>query len=144
MGISSISRHSILHKHLAVEKICSRCIPHYLTIAQKKVRVDWCKEMLEKNDGGASKDIYKIVTGDESWIHVYEPETKQQSTVYAKASPTKIVRGRSTSKQMIACFLGKSAHVATVPLAYRRTVNSEWYTTICLPSQKLQKRTRKD
>uniref|UniRef100_A0A0R3NWT8 Histone-lysine N-methyltransferase SETMAR n=1 Tax=Drosophila pseudoobscura pseudoobscura TaxID=46245 RepID=A0A0R3NWT8_DROPS len=24
-------------------------------------------------------------------------------------------------------------HVATVPLEKRRTVNSEWYTTICLP-----------
>ena len=34
----------------------------------KKVRVDWCKEMLEKYDGDASKDVYKIVRGDKSWI----------------------------------------------------------------------------
>ena len=30
-------------------------------------------------------------------------------------------------------FFGKTGHVATVPLVQRRTVNSEWYTTICLP-----------
>ena len=30
-------------------------------------------------------------------------------------------------------FFGKTGHVAIVPLEQRRTVNSEWYTTICLP-----------
>ena len=34
---------------------------------------------------------------------------------------------------MVACFLVKTGHVATVRLEHRRTVNSEWYTTICLP-----------
>ena len=33
--------------------------------------------MFEKYDHGASKDVYKIVTDDESWIYAYEPETKQ-------------------------------------------------------------------
>ena len=75
LGIASTSIHSILHEHLAVKQICSRWIPHNLTIAQKKVRVDWCKEMLEKCDGVASKDVY--VTGGESWICDNEPETKQ-------------------------------------------------------------------
>ena len=79
LGISFTSIHSILNEHLAVKKICSRWIPQNLTNAQKKVRVDYCKEMLEKYDGGASKHVYKIVTGDESWICAYEPETKQQS-----------------------------------------------------------------
>lgn len=136
LGISTTSIHSILHEHLAVKKVCCRWIPHNLTIAQKKARVDWCKEMLKKFDRGASKDVYKIVTGDESWIYAYEPETKQQSTVWVfedEPNPTKVVRARSTSKQMVACFFGKTGHVATVPLEQRRTVNSEWYTTICLP-----------
>ena len=47
----------------------------------KKVRIDWYKEMLQKYDRGASKDVYKIVTGDESWIYAYELETEQQCTV---------------------------------------------------------------
>ena len=135
LGISSTRIHSILHEHLAVKKICSRWIPHNLTIAQKKARVDWSKEMLKKFHRGASKDVYKIVTGDESWIYAYEPETKQQSTVWVfqdEPNPTKVVRARSTSKQMVACFFGINGHAATVPLEERRTVNSEWYTTICL------------
>src|ERR1700704_6938374 len=39
LGISATSIHSILHEHLAVKKICSRWIPHNLTISQKKARV---------------------------------------------------------------------------------------------------------
>ena len=66
--------------------------------------------MLEKCDRGASKDVYKIVTDDELWIYAYEPETKQQSTVWVfedEPNPTKVVLGRSTLKQMVACFFGK-------------------------------------
>ena len=48
---------SILHEHLTVKIICSRWIPHNLSIAQKKARVDWSKEMLQKYDRGASKHV---------------------------------------------------------------------------------------
>ena len=84
MGISSTNIHLILHEYLAIKKIRSRWISQK---AQKKIRVDWCKEMLEKYDGGASKNVNKIVTGDESWICAYEPDTKQQSSVMLFSSP---------------------------------------------------------
>lgn len=136
LGISMTSINKILHEHLGVKKVCSRWIPHNLTEAQKKDRVVWCKEMLKKYNRGGSNAVYNIYTGDESWIYAYEPETKQQSTVWVfqdEPNRTKVVRGRSTSKQMVACFFGINGHVATVPLHERRTVNSDWYTTICLP-----------
>ena len=68
LGISGTSIHSILHEHLTIKKICSVWIPHNLSIAQKNARVFWAKEMLQKYDRGASKHVYDIVTGDESWI----------------------------------------------------------------------------
>ena len=71
LGISGTSIHSILHEHLTVKKIYSRWIPHNLSIT----RVDWSKVMLQKYDRGASKYIYDIKTGDESWIYAYEPES---------------------------------------------------------------------
>jgi histone-lysine N-methyltransferase SETMAR len=136
LGISMTSINKILHDHLGVKKICSRWIPHNLTTAQKEARVKWCKAMMKKFAGGASKAVYNICTGDESWIYAYDPETKQQSTVWVfqdEPNPTKVVREKSTSKQMVACFFGITGHVATVALEDRKTVNSEWYTTICLP-----------
>ena len=47
LGFSSTSIHSMMHEHLAVNKICSHWIPRNLTIPLKKVRVSWCKEMLQ-------------------------------------------------------------------------------------------------
>ena len=40
LSSSSTSIYVILYEHLAVRKLCSRWIPHNLTIAQKKVRID--------------------------------------------------------------------------------------------------------
>ena len=44
----------------------------------------------------------------------------------------KIVRSRSTSKKMIACFFGLTGHIATIPLENRNTVNAKWHIEICL------------
>ena len=80
------------------------------------------------------------MTGDESWIYAYEPESKQQSTVWVfqdEPNPTKVARARSTSSKwsrvFFFFFFWKTGHVAIVPLEQRKTVNSEWYTTIYLP-----------
>lgn len=135
IGMTAISK--ILHEHLGVRKICSRWVPHNLSSEQKDARVKWCKAMLLKFDKGSSKLVYDICTGDESWIYSYDPETKQQSTVWVfqnEAKPTKVVRSRSASKKMIASFFKITGHVATVALDNQKTVNADWYTTICLPN----------
>ena len=65
--------------------------------------------MLKKYGGVASKDVYKIVTGDTSWTYAGESERKQESTVRAfedEANLTKVVCEKSNSKQMAACFFG--------------------------------------
>ena len=94
----------------------------------KKALTNLCKELLEKYDRVGLKDVYKIVTFNVSWICAYEPETKQQSTMWVyepEPNPTEVVYERSTSKQMVACFFGKTGHVATDPVEHRRAVNSE-------------------
>lgn len=136
LGIGMSQIKTILHKHLTVRKLCSRWIPHNLTEVQKKARVTWSLAMLKRFAGGSSNLVWNIVTGDETWIYCYEPETKNQSTVWVfshEPKPTKVIRSRSVGKRMIACFFGKSGHVATIPLVERKSINAEWYTTICLP-----------
>ena len=136
LGIDMKQIHTILHDRLNVKKLCARWIPHKLTDAQKENRVMWCKEMIRRCRGGLSNLIYNIVTGDETWIYSYAPETKRQSAVWVfqnEAKPTKVVRSRSVSKKMIASFFGVTGHVTTVALEDQKTVTANWYTTICLP-----------
>lgn len=136
LGIGASTVHSILHRHLGVRKLASRWVPHLLTDEQKEARIDFCHFMLEKFDQGRSKEVGNIVTGDETWIYAYDPETKQQSTVWVfedEIPPTKVTRAKSVSKQMVAIFFRRSGPVAAIPLVERKTVNAEWYTTQCLP-----------
>ncbi|GBP81406.1 hypothetical protein EVAR_59408_1 [Eumeta japonica] len=87
--------------------------------------------------GGSTHDgKKKHANVEEFWIYAYDPETKQQSTVWVfqdEPNPTKVIRVENTLKQMVALFFGINGHVVAVPLENRKMVNSEWYTTICLP-----------
>ena len=101
--------------------------------------------MLRQFENGTSRNVSNIVTGDETWICCYEPETKQQSQVWVfpdEDHPTKLVRGRSTKKKMVATFVRRSGHVATIALEDQRTVTAEWYSNTCLTAvfKKLRER----
>jgi len=90
--------------------------------------------MLQKFNRNRSNLVY-IITGDEAWIYSYDPESKEQSTwiFQNESKPTKVIRSRSATKQMIAYFFGYTGQVASVALENRRTVNTDWYITICFP-----------
>lgn len=136
LGISSPTVHKILREHLGLRKLVSRWIPHLLTEEQKQARTNWGHEMLKRFKYGESKAISDIVTCDETWIYCYEPERKCQSKVWVfpeEEPPTKVVRGRSTGKQMVATFFRRTGHVATVRLENQCTVTAAWYTGVCLP-----------
>ena len=100
-----------------------------------------------KYDRGASKDVYKIITGDESRIYVYEPETKQQS-IESEPNPTKVVCGKIfaprckrspvSSAKVVMCRL---LHLNSVG----HLIQSGTLQVVCLQtSQKFEKRTRED
>ena len=136
LDISSGTLDRFLRDHLKVKKRCSRWIPHRLSDEQMRGRVEWCQFMLTKFDGGRSKRVWDIVTGDQTWIYEYDPETKQQSSVWlspGETPPQKCKPAKSASKQMIVFFFCKSGHVASIPLLERKTVNAEWYINTCLP-----------
>ncbi|XP_026329038.1 uncharacterized protein LOC113237013 [Hyposmocoma kahamanoa] len=77
LGISSGSVNTILHQHLGVRKLCCRWIPRLLSGTEKQARVDWCREMLIRFENGTSRRVSEIVTGDETWIYQYDPESKK-------------------------------------------------------------------
>ena len=66
----------ILHDCLGVRKRCARWVPHKLSEEQKWCRVDWRTHMLRKFAGGRSPRVWDIVSGDETWVYQYDPETK--------------------------------------------------------------------
>jgi len=140
INISHGSVHEILHERLKMRRISARWVPHLLTAEQMATRVEWCQSMLQRYRRGNARAIRNIITGDETWVYSYDPQTKQQSSqwqVSGTPPPLKCVRERSSSKQMVATFASPLVgHLITVPVELQKTVTANWYTTECLPRVK--------
>jgi len=60
-------------------KVCARWVPRLLTEDHKGQRKAITSELLQRYRHKGNDFLLHIVTGDESWFHHFEPETKQQS-----------------------------------------------------------------
>ena len=62
--------------HLSsVLKICARWVPHLLTDEQKQSRVRLASQVIEKYDKCDPRHLEEIVTGDETWIYHFQPDS---------------------------------------------------------------------
>ena len=57
-------------------KVSARWVPRMFLPLQKQYRFECCKEFLTLCN---SEIVNQIVTGDETWVHFYHPESKQES-----------------------------------------------------------------
>jgi hypothetical protein len=74
-----------------------------LTLLQKRQRVE-CLDLCGDNHDGI---LRRIVTGDETWVHHYEPESKQESMQWHKKGtppPKKLMVSPSARKIMAIVF----------------------------------------
>ena len=94
----------ILTEDLDMRKVCAKLVQKELTEEQKQWRVTICQDLLEKQYG-----IWdRVVTGNETWVYQYSPETKQQSAQCKTANyprPKKSVGPNQESKQYCWLFL---------------------------------------
>src|SRR6476661_1541816 len=91
---------------LGYSKVCARW-PRQLTDELKRSRREVCAELLERYRMEGDQFMNSIVTGDESWAHHYEPETKRQSMQWhhlGSPSPKKFKLSPSAGKVMITVF----------------------------------------
>ena len=73
LGISKTSLYKIMNDYLGMKKVCTRWAPKLLTSLQRANQVDCCEELLENCNQDATRFVGSIVTGDETWIHHYDP-----------------------------------------------------------------------
>ena len=74
VGITEGSVKTILKDHLGLKRVKSRLVPKTLNFLEKMCRVEVCETMLSDY-----QDKMKcMVTGDETWIYAYDPETTDQ------------------------------------------------------------------
>ncbi|UYV76065.1 hypothetical protein LAZ67_13002368 [Cordylochernes scorpioides] len=77
-GISKTTIGRIVTEDLKLKKTPAKFIPRFLTNEQKLCRLATCEDMMEMTRTDPEwKD--KIITGDETWVYGYDPETKPQT-----------------------------------------------------------------
>ncbi|KAG5329647.1 SETMR methyltransferase, partial [Acromyrmex charruanus] len=78
-GISHGTVISILHEQLDMKKLSARWVPRLLTVNHKRDCVTISKQCLEMFQRNPDEFLHRFVTVNETWIHYFTPETKEQS-----------------------------------------------------------------
>lgn len=106
LGISHGSVLTIIHSKLQMKKVCAKWLPRELTTKHKKIRVEVCTRLLERCQKEGEAVLKRIVTGDETWIHRFGPESKRQSMhwKHRSSSTTKFKAESSAGKVMLMLF----------------------------------------
>ncbi len=100
LALSTI--HCALRKHLKLKKHPAKWIPHFLTDMQKQRRLRISRRilgMLRRSPTLPSR----ILTGDESFFHVYDPAARQTTAAWLECNETRPskVRGSKWSKKVM-------------------------------------------
>ncbi|GFN97680.1 histone-lysine N-methyltransferase SETMAR-like protein [Plakobranchus ocellatus] len=74
VGISKERVHHIVTTVLGYRKVSVRWVPRQLTVEMKAQRKDMCAQLLERYNAEGEAFLQHILTGDESWVHHYDPE----------------------------------------------------------------------
>jgi len=71
---------------LEYRKVCARWVPRMLTQDHKEQRMQVCQDLLNQHKAEGDSFLDRIITGDETWCHHYEPESKRQSMEWRHVS----------------------------------------------------------
>ena len=92
--------------------------------------VEICEELLKRYRKEGDQFLWNIVTGDESWIHNFDPEEKRLSMEYRHTSsprPKKFKTMLSAGKILLTVFWDSQRVYMTEFLEAGKTVNSARY-----------------
>ncbi|UYV67646.1 hypothetical protein LAZ67_5001447 [Cordylochernes scorpioides] len=122
----------IVTEDLQMRKVCAKLVPKVLMQDQKELRVLRCQELLDLIQNEPDF-LNSVVTGDESWMFEYDPESKRQSCAWHTKSsprPKKARMSKSRIKTMIIVFFDIRGIVHCEFVPQGQTVNSAFYLEV--------------
>ncbi len=120
----------ILHKDLSLRKKASKHIPHVLTEEQKRHRVSFAVSFLDSYP--SPRQLKWIITTDESYFHVYDPDSKVKNMAWLAPGEQRLQvarRSRSTAKIMMVPFFDRQGMIH-VEYLHNETVNKKNFKQI--------------
>jgi histone-lysine N-methyltransferase SETMAR len=115
---------------LEYSKVCARWVPRSPTTEHRRQRKAICSDLLERFGAEGEAFLSRIVTGDETWAHHYEPETKRQSMEWHHPQSPRKRKFKTTpsaGKVMITLFWDIDDVILVDVMARGKTINSDAY-----------------
>ncbi|CAF1081757.1 unnamed protein product [Rotaria sp. Silwood1] len=147
VGISTGTVDGIIHDQLHMTKVSARWVPHLLTPDQRYERVQACQELLARYSTEGNDFLFRIITGDESWLYYYDPESKQSSKQWKRADsppPTKLKQQKSAGKVLYSFFWDHKGIILKQSVPAGVTITKTYYANILVnelhPEIKKQRR----
>ena len=132
VGMDKETVRTILIDTLGMQKVCTKMLPRFLTEEQKAQRLNACRDILQQMEAD-EKLLVNVITGDESWVFQYDPETKRQSHQWKSVSsprPKKPRMQRSQVKVMLITFFDHQGMVHHEFVPQGQTVNQHLYKEV--------------
>lgn len=130
LSIGARAVNEIIHDRLGFSKVCARWVPRQLTPDNKETRLSICSDLFERYDHEGDGFMHRIITGDETWIHQFEPENKRQSMQWRHVTsppPRKFKTIPSTKKVMATVFWDFQGVLLIDFLPNGQTINANRY-----------------
>lgn len=146
LNMSTFAVHGIVTENLQMRKVCAKLVPKVLTEDQKELRVSRCQELLDLIQNEPDF-LNSVVTGDESWMFEYDPESKRQSSEWHSKSsprPKKARMSKSRIKTMLIVFFDVRGIVHFEFVPQGETVNSAFYLEVLKRLKRRVARVRAD
>ena len=127
------SAHSILHDDLCLSKLLARWVPKALCPNQLNLRSELSTAILLKIKADEDRFFDQIITGDETRVYQYDPETKQKSKQWlphGSSGPIKFKSERSVKKVMATVFWDSEGVVLIDFLEGKKTVTGAYYVEV--------------
>ena len=117
----------IFRERLGLRKICVRCVPHLLTDKQKQSWVRLASQVIEKYDKCDPRCLEEIVTGDETWIYHFQPNSKAKNKVWVSSEGVIARRCKTSNCMLYAIFFDLKGPVLQIPVPKGSSVTGKFY-----------------
>ncbi|GFS25835.1 histone-lysine n-methyltransferase setmar-like protein [Elysia marginata] len=123
----------VLTNKLNNKKKFSKWVPHLLTDEQKKSSVNFSRNFLRRFQNEQNDFLSRIITGDETWVYSWDPETKRQSAEWRdfdEPRPEKVRRKQGALKVMHMIFFYMNGVILRWPVPIGTTINAQYYKKV--------------
>ena len=119
--------HLSIFYNFGLRKICVRWVLHLLTDEQKQSRVRLASQVKEKYDKCDPSHLQEIVTGDETWIYHFQPDSKAKNKVWVSSEGDRPVIAPLQNIMLYAIFFDSKSPVLQIPVQKGSSVTGKFY-----------------